>query len=157
MPIVEMSSNVPALPISYKKRLTRPVTAEQITDAVKEWAIRFNQKKTVEEAAMLATLYYEDLTYQGVSETEFELLKKEINMTCRFFPTVAEILSARRIFYEGRFIPTDEDRKAALVDPNYQHGKERYVYNTEMVEAIERDYEDKPAISGGYGKLLKSI
>lgn len=116
------------------------VTQEQVVEAIQEWSMRFNQKKTPEECVILATMYFEDLTFKDVSAKEFDLLRKEINATCRFFPSVAEIIEARRIFYIGVFEPTEADRRAAQVNPNYSCGERQLTMNDEMVGRIKNDF-----------------
>lgn len=105
----------------------------------------------------LAALYLEDLSYLGVSETEFEILKREVNISCKFFPSVAEIVEKRKIFFDGKFIPTDADKRALIENPNYKHGREYYIYNEELVKQLECDYDEKQVLGFNPANLLKSI
>jgi hypothetical protein len=130
--------------------------------AVKEWGIRYPPKRTEEEIAYLAVMYYEDLVYAGIGEREFEILKREVNCNCKWFPQVSDIIEQRLVFVERVHEPTEHDRLAASVDPSYQYGKRKIFWKKEMMQQIALDYEDKGAKQlegplGNPGGLLKSI
>jgi len=64
-----------------------------------EWAVRFSRAMEEAEIVFLSGLYYQDLRELEVSEKEFELLLAHVNRTCRFFPTMADILDARTALF----------------------------------------------------------
>lgn len=130
------------------KRCSRPVTSEQISEAVMTWMIRFpgGAPKSPEEGALIAAEYHEELLDAGVSEHEFHLLKKIVNRTSTFFPKMVDLLEARMEFAQHVHTPTAADREALVLNPGYKHGKPFVEWKPEVLELLEQDYEEIPEI-----------
>lgn len=69
----------------------------QVVEAIQEWGVRFPQKREAEELVLLAELYFEDLTENKIKSDEFEHLRKSVNYTSSYFPTMADLLKCRDI------------------------------------------------------------
>ena len=102
--------------------------------------MRFPQRREPEEIILLASMYHDDLVDNAVGEIEFSLLKKEIDYTSRFFPSIAEILEKRYIFYgEGGYW---SHKALKLITDDYEDSV--YVVGTPKQINWEKEHRGNP-------------
>lgn len=135
----------------------RPVTAEQISNAIISWNLIYPQPVEEEVLMAKAAEYWRILLDAGVSETEFKILKRYVDQRCEWFPLPAQILKGREEFIDYIFEPTAADKEALVYNPDYKYGRRKVVLKEEIIEEIDQDYGDRKQIGGGFGSLLKSI
>lgn len=135
----------------------KPVTAEQVSNAIIGWNLIYPQPVDEEVLMAKAAEYWRILLEAGVSETEFKLLKSYAEQKCDWFPLPSQILKGREDFIDYVFEPTEADKQAAIYDRSYAYGTRQVHLKRDVVEKLSEDYGGHKQLEGGYGGLLKSI
>lgn len=83
------------------------VTLQEVKRAVYSWSLRFRSTELDNnQLALLSREYLEDLHSEHVTSAVFDAAVKQVRKTCRFFPTMADIMDAvREIWTHPQLMP----------------------------------------------------